>query len=44
MVKSKDPQFDVQDNRSVDEIVKMLKNKGFDPVFTDWRRIHNETI
>lgn len=34
-----DPQFDVLDNRSVNEIVDMLKNKGFDPVFTDWRRI-----
>ncbi len=36
-----DPQFDVQDERSVQEIVKMLKNKNFDPVFTDWRRIEN---
>lgn len=33
------PQFDVMDGRSVDEVVTMLKAKGFDPVFTDWRRI-----
>lgn len=37
-----DSQFDVMDRRSVDEIVDMLKRSGFDPVFTDWRRIPNE--
>lgn len=37
-----DPQFEVMDNRSVDEITAMLHQKGFDPVFTDWRRIPNE--
>lgn len=30
-------QFTVQDDRSVAEIVAMLKSRGFDPVFTDWR-------
>jgi 2-iminoacetate synthase len=34
-----DRQFDVIDNRSVEEIAALLKSKGFDPVFTDWRRI-----
>jgi 2-iminoacetate synthase len=34
-----DPQFAVLDRRSVDEIVGMLHHQGFDPVFTDWRRI-----
>ena len=38
------PQFDIQDERSVDEIVKMLKMRNFDPVFTDWRRIDNEPL
>lgn len=37
---AQDPQFDVMDDRSVDEITAMLKQKGFDPVFTDWRRIN----
>lgn len=37
-----DPQFDVQDTRSVKEIIGMLKSKHLDPVFTDWRRIPNE--
>ncbi len=32
------PQFDVQDPRSVSEIVAMLKARGYDPVYTDWRR------
>lgn len=32
------PQFDVQDPRSVKEIVDMLKSRGYDPVYTDWRR------
>ena len=38
---SKDPQFEVMDNRSVAEIVALLRQKGYDPVFTDWRRIDN---
>ncbi len=37
-----DPQFDIEDKRSVAEIVQMLKEKNFDPVFTDWRPIGNE--
>lgn len=36
-----DPQFDIQDHRSIKEIVQLLKSKSFDPVFTDWRRIEN---
>jgi len=36
-----DPQFDIEDTRSVSEIVKLLKDKDFDPVFTDWRPIGN---
>src|SRR3989338_7426383 len=36
---AQDPQFDVSDHRSVSDVVKMLKGKKFDPVFTDWRRI-----
>lgn len=38
---NKDPQFDVIDHRSVTEITGMLNARGFDPVFTDWRRIEN---
>ena len=37
-----DPQFDIQDERSVKEIIQMLKEKNLDPVLTDWRRIENE--
>ncbi len=37
-----DPQFDIKDERSVAEIVRMLKAKNFDPVFTDWRPIENQ--
>ncbi|MCP5050853.1 MAG: 2-iminoacetate synthase ThiH [bacterium] len=36
------PQFDIMDHRSVREVVAVLDRKGFDPVFTDWRRIQNE--
>ncbi|MBF0570906.1 MAG: 2-iminoacetate synthase ThiH [Candidatus Omnitrophica bacterium] len=39
--KAQDPQFDTKDGRSVDEIVKSLKSRNFDPVFTDWRHIEN---
>ena len=39
-----EPQFDIQDERSVEEIVELLKRRNFDPVFTDWRRIPNEVI
>ena len=37
-----DPQFDTEDKRSVAEIVAMVKDHGFDPVFTDWRPIENK--
>ncbi|MDR2018315.1 MAG: 2-iminoacetate synthase ThiH [Syntrophobacterales bacterium] len=37
-------QFDVHDRRSVDEIKSMLINKGYDPVFTDWRNIANQNL
>ncbi|MCK5081626.1 MAG: 2-iminoacetate synthase ThiH, partial [Candidatus Omnitrophica bacterium] len=36
-----EPQFDIEDQRSVEEIVEYLKSKDFDPVLTDWRRIEN---
>ena len=38
---SQDPQFDIEDTRSVVETVAMLKEHNFDPVFTDWRPIGN---
>ncbi len=37
-----DPQFDIEDSRTVSEIVQRLKEKNFDPVFTDWRPIEND--
>ncbi|MCP4216610.1 MAG: 2-iminoacetate synthase ThiH [bacterium] len=39
-----DLQFEVMDDRSVAEIVEVLKQNGFDPVFTDWRRIPNKSL
>jgi 2-iminoacetate synthase len=39
---SQDPQFDIEDTRTVADVVRMLKTRGFDPVFTDWRRIENK--
>jgi 2-iminoacetate synthase len=36
-----DPQFDIEDQRSVHDIVRILKERQFDPVFTDWRPIEN---
>lgn len=38
---AQDPQFDIEDTRSVAETVAMLKIHNFDPVFTDWRPIGN---
>ncbi len=38
---SRDPQFDVADDRSTPEMIQYLKDHGMDPVFTDWRRIEN---
>jgi len=38
------PQFDIEDHRSVADIIKLLKKRNFDPVLTDWRRIHNEAV
>lgn len=37
-----DPQFDIKDERSIADIVALLKTKNFDPVFTDWRQIENK--
>jgi len=37
-----DPQFDIEDHRSVQDIIKRLKEKNIDPILTDWRRIENE--
>ncbi|MFP4473668.1 MAG: 2-iminoacetate synthase ThiH [Candidatus Omnitrophota bacterium] len=37
--KHQDPQFDIADHRSVEEIKTMLKKKNFDPVLTDWRNL-----
>lgn len=31
-------QFDIADNRSVDEVRDMIIKKGFNPVFKDWQR------
>lgn len=39
-----DPQFDIKDRRSISEIIQVLKKRNFDPVLTDWRRIHNEPV
>ncbi len=36
-----DPQFDIKDERSIADVIALLKQKNFDPVFTDWRRIEN---
>lgn len=38
------PQFDIEDTRSVEDVIKFLKNHDFDPVLTDWRRIDNEAL
>lgn len=39
-----DPQFDIEDSREVKDVVNMLKSRNFDPVYTDWRRISNESV
>jgi 2-iminoacetate synthase len=36
------PQFDIADDRSVDEMIATLKEHHFDPVLTDWRTITND--
>jgi len=35
------PQFDIADERSTPETIEYLSAHGFDPVFTDWRKIEN---
>lgn len=40
--KKQDPQFDIKDQRSVKDIIAILKKRNFDPVLTDWRSIGNE--
>ena len=38
---AQEPQFDIEDQRSVSQIVQYLKAQNFDPIFTDWRAIEN---
>ncbi|QJB54915.1 2-iminoacetate synthase ThiH [Pseudodesulfovibrio sp. zrk46] len=35
-------QFDISDDRSVDEMCAMLRSRGFQPVFKDWEPIFDE--
>ena len=35
-VEDREPQFDISDPRSVDEMVVVLERLGYQPVFTDW--------
>lgn len=30
------PQFEIADNRNVEEMIAVIRSKGFDPVFKDW--------
>ena len=39
---SSTPQFDISDERSVEEIVKVIKQKGYQPVFKDWEILEGE--
>ena len=39
-----EPQFDISDERTVSEVIAMLKEHNFDPVLTDWRPIENEVL
>ncbi|MFT5170172.1 MAG: 2-iminoacetate synthase [Lysobacterales bacterium] len=39
-----DPQFDIEDTRSVSDIITLLKSRNFDPILTDWRAIQNEIL
>lgn len=32
-------QFEIADNRPVEEVIQMIKNKGYDPVWKDWEEI-----
>jgi len=36
---SGDSQFDICDNRKINEIVEMVKKKGYQPVYKDWMHI-----
>jgi len=41
-LEDQEPQFDVEDKRSVSDIIQLLKSRNLDPVLTDWRPIENE--
>ncbi len=40
-VDEQDPQFDIEDHRSLAQIIAVIKKSHFDPILTDWRRIKN---
>ncbi|MCK5399379.1 2-iminoacetate synthase ThiH, partial [bacterium] len=33
------PQFEISDSRSVEEIVRVIREKGLQPIFKDWEDI-----
>ena len=39
-----EPQFDIEDTRSVKDVIIEMKDQNFDPILTDWRPIQNETV
>jgi len=43
-LQGQEPQFDIEDTRTVEEMIQLLKTKQFDPVLTDWRPIKNEIV
>jgi len=43
-LEEQEPQFDIEDDRGVKEIISLLKQKDLDPILTDWRSIQNELV
>jgi len=35
------PQFDIEDRRTVQDVIRILKERKLDPVLTEWRRIED---
>ncbi len=42
--KDQDPQFDIADTRSVEDMIQYLKHENFDPILTDWRPVETENV
>lgn len=44
IVKNNVAQFEIADTRSVDQMIKVIKSQGYQPIFKNWMRLHGSSV